>query len=226
MFFAPNASITPKPSTPGICTSRKTMSGRSSWMSVTAATPFFASRTRPTSRSRASMSVRRLRAGASSSTTRTRIGSGDNPMPLHSCAVQRDKDRDGRSSVFAAMHGQTLLAYFRIECAQAFARYPQSVTAGPFHSPVARQADAVVDHLNPQLVRALRRGNDNRPPRYPPFDPVTDRVLEQGLQQHRWHHGRQRLGLHIDPDIDSVAETDFLDGNIMVEEGQFLGQRN
>src|SRR5205809_1365876 len=99
------------------------------------------------------MSARRLRAGASSSTTRTRIGSGDNPIPLHSSVLQRDEDRDGRSPTFAAMHGQTLLTCFRIECAQAFARYPQSVTAGPFHSPVARQADAVVDHLDAQPVR-------------------------------------------------------------------------
>ena len=33
------------------------------------------------------------------------------------------------------------------------------------------------------------------------------------------------IALHVDPDVDPVAETESLDGNIMVEKGQFLRER-
>src|SRR3954469_5229720 len=70
-----SARSTPKPSRPGISTSRNTRLGRAARIARTASLPLRLSPTTVMSRCAASMRVRPWRAGGSSSTTRARISS-------------------------------------------------------------------------------------------------------------------------------------------------------
>src|SRR6266542_3841553 len=192
-------------------------------MSVTAATPFSASRIRPTPRSLLSRSARRLRAGASSSTTNAEMGLCCGSTGFRSSPAQWNADGNLRASAFSPGHREAMVANPGIERFQSFASDPYTNPGRRLHSPTGRQSNAVIDHVDLQLAaRALCRDAD-RPTRQAAFNSMADRVFDDRLEQHRWNHRPEHRRIDLDMKVDPLTKAALLNRDIMVEQRQLLG---
>src|SRR6266478_2672015 len=93
----------------------------------------------------------------------------------------------------------------------------QSSAAG-----VAVEARPVVPHLEMQAVALPDRGDRNLRDAAVGDDTVSDRVLHERLQEQGRDDGRRRPGIDAKRHTQAIAESRFLDGDVMVEQLELL----
>src|SRR5215469_555898 len=226
MASGPMVSMTPMPSSSGICTSSITRSNF--WFSIacTAASPSAASTIGPTWQSLRNRSTTRCRAGISSSTTSTRMFSIGGVLNGHlSNPPERQVHLDDGSAARPRMQLETALSIGM----QAHDTVPRDCQAKPganLQCPARRQAGAVVEDTDFQAFVLLCRRYRDVASRCAARYSVADRVFHQRLQQQRWHKRETDLGRYLDVDLQLVAEADLLDLEIVLEKSELLAQRN
>src|SRR5436305_8217951 len=224
MLSGPTCRITARPSISGICTSRKTRSGRVARTAATASRPSFASWTAATSGSPASSMRRPSRASGSSSTINRVQG-----MDLHH--LRRDLLRLGAVGKSQGGDGAAARAVFErqrrrvaVELAQAGPRVRQADP--PRAGAPGRQAGPVV--LDPDLQALPHpRGVEPQPARRRAApDPMAGAVLHDRLQSQMGDGGAESLGPGVDLDPQTVLEADLFDREIEPQRLQLAPQRH
>ena len=225
---APTAWITPKPSTPGICTSRNTRSGDWCWIAATACGRR-RTRRRPRRPPPAAAATARARAP---SARRRRPGFGScSRHALHWSAARpaSDSEHEGNDD----RHLEAAAGGARTRSgggADTGARAAIACWTGP--TPVLKSVSLSGDRPTP-LSRTTsssrspsrRAITSTRPP--PTFGPMPWRTAfsTSGCSTSR-HRRVERLRLDVDADLQAVAEARLLDLQILLEEVELLFQRH
>src|SRR5581483_10364712 len=209
-------------------TSSRATSGRRSTMAATASSRRPQTSMRPISGSFSSSRRRPSRARGSSSTMRTFIRSYVHTFIRSYGDRRRDEREDqleahaGRVEHFAPS-GDSNTCAVAIELAKPRARVAQS-------DPLAQRSVAevrgagVFDDDEQTLINPRRGDGDTGSTAV--VLAVLDRVFHEWLKEKDWNTRVDGVGIDRDPNIQPVAESNAHDVQVLVEEGQLLGQRD
>src|SRR6185436_18523533 len=214
---APAASRTAKPSSSGICTSRKTSSGLSSRMRATASRPFAHSPAISTSVSRASMRLIRRRASGSSSTISTRIlrvsvterGLRQNRTRCQS--VKRKIDRHLQAAFGRIRHVEPMTGPVKLLEPRARVAKPK-----PFPQPASRAFKRskpwpVVPDIKKKPVAVSTRRNLDSPRLAARNNSMANRILYDRLQKQVGNPRFERLAADVKAHREAIVKPDPFD---------------
>src|SRR5271165_1974018 len=202
--------------------SRKTRSGFSRLIVAIADLPSPHSATISMSGSSSNRLRNRSRAKASSSLSNTRMGiAGTDLLEMSS---KWNVDFDDAASARCILQSQAVVLV--IELLQSCARVAQANAIGRNRAAKARQPQAVVADLHPQLVEDLARAHANDAGRAPWPNAVTDRVLHQRLQDHVRHQRPQRVAGDVHFHLQAVLKARLLNVDVLLQDGQLAAQRH
>src|SRR5215510_9917180 len=215
------ASSTPKPSSSGICTSRKASSGLWASMASTAANPSPHSPMISTSGSPTSISTILSRASGSSSTINALILSISFILLLH---PKRNSQADDQSALVPVAKIEEVVG--AVKLLQPRAGVGQSDALFDLRAPGVRQTRAVVAYLKLEFILFEPGRNLDQPRRGMWRDAVTDGVFDQRLQNQIRHARVERLRLDIHLHLQPVAESRLFNLQVAFEKFQLLPQRS
>src|ERR1019366_674934 len=221
-WSACRAAITPKPSTSGICTSRKTRSGFSCLISAMADLPSPHSATICRSGSSSNILRKSSRASDSSSLSNTRMDIGGHD--LLGAFAERYVNFDDAASAGLVLQGHPVIVV--VQLLQAGARVAQPHAFWWNAAAMAGQPLAVVADLHPQLIEDLASRDANPSGGEARAYAMANGILHQRLQNQVRDQGRSgvRLDIHFHPQ--AVLEACLLDVNIFLQEGQLATERH
>src|SRR5664279_3545020 len=214
--------ITPKPSTSGICTSRKTRSGFSCLINAIADLPSPHSATICRSASSSNILRKRSRASDSSSLSNTRIGIGGHD--LLGTFAERYVDLDDAASAGLVLQGHPVIVV--VQLLQASARVAQPHAFRWNAAPMAGQPLAVVTDLHPQLIEDLARRDANPSGGEARAYAMANGILDQRLQDEVRNQRRPGVRLDIHFHSQAVLESCLLNVNVLLQKGQFAAKRH
>src|SRR5271169_4618968 len=219
-----SSSTTPKPSTSGIWTSRKTRSGCSRWIKAMAELPSPHSATTSRSGSSSSRLRRRSRASASSSLSNTRMDMGVSDLLILVTGAIGNADLYDASAARRIFQHHGMI--FVVELLQPAASVAETDAFARRGTAAASETDSVVADFHPYIVVIAPGGNTNQSGRAAWTDAMADGVFHQRLQNQvrheRVHGGRVDGGFHLQ----AIAEARLLDVDVLLQEHQLLLQGN
>src|ERR1051325_8696099 len=210
-----SASSTPKPSSAGICTSRKIRSGDKARIDSTALVPLSHSPTISTSGSAARHRLSRSRARCTSSIISVRIIRFAFGFP------ERKTNADGHAPARKAAHVEGMSV--TIQMFEALARVDQSDSVAVR---LLVHSQTVVSDLHVQLAVKSPSVDFNvssfRSRRYA----VLDGILHERLQEHVRNRGVERFRLDVQPHTQAFAHQRLLYFEILLKKVDLLFQRD
>ena len=97
-------------------------------------------------------------------------------------------------------------------------------TGRVFKSPAGRQPDAIVEYADFEAVRQTHSRNNNGSAGGAAGDAVTDGILNQRLHDKRRNRSALYFRRDTDIDVQVISKAYFLDGEIVIEKCDFIGQ--
>src|ERR1041384_2821983 len=218
------SAMTPKPSSSGICTSRRRTSGAVSATRATASRPSQASPTTSRSgwRAMSCRSARRPRGSSSASTTRKRSvigGLGVGRVGRVGRVADRQRERCRGSAVGG---GELEVAAVAMEAVEALARVAQAHAGCVGEREGRREARAVVGDGEAQLVAVARGGDVETAGAGAARDSVLEGVFDQRLEDELRDESLAEVVVDGPGDVEATAEAHAPDLQGRLGEGALL----
>src|SRR5215475_1622311 len=223
MFCGPILRITSSPVQSGICTSRRTRSGR--WERIASIAREPESHSPATSRPSTPVSVLRIPCrikGSSSTINNCRLFTG-NTLVFRGTQTERNGNTNLGFAASGLVDRELVLPGEHFVEPLASRTEPQT---DPATVPIMiSPARAVVGHRDYETIAVAFRAHGNPACLRHSAKAMDHGIFHQGLQQEAWNQGSIGIGCHLGENREAIAEAHLLYRQIVLREGDFVFHR-